>query len=156
MPQGRYLSCVVDVSPDAGGQTRAMLMRNRIFARAAGVRPTVLTFGPTTDYAERLIRSAATLAGRRLDEFAAFCEAYERIQAQFVDDPDEDALVQGAIDGMFEGLGDPFSGYMSPDDYARAQEDLSGQFSGIGAEMGVKNVADPGDLAAGLLRHADQ
>lgn len=53
MPQGRYLSCVVDVSPDAGGQTRAMLMRNRIFARAAGVRPTVLTFGPTTDYAER-------------------------------------------------------------------------------------------------------
>jgi poly(glycerol-phosphate) alpha-glucosyltransferase len=53
MPQGRYLSCVVDVSPDAGGQTRAMLMRNRIFARTAGVRPTVLTFGPTTDYAER-------------------------------------------------------------------------------------------------------
>jgi poly(glycerol-phosphate) alpha-glucosyltransferase len=53
MPQGRYLSCVVDVSPDAGGQTRAMLMRNRIFARAAGVRPTVLTFGPATDYAER-------------------------------------------------------------------------------------------------------
>jgi carboxyl-terminal processing protease len=49
---------------------------------------------------------------------------------------------------MFEGLGDPFSGYMSPEDYQRAQEDLSGQFSGIGAEMGVKNVQDPENLDA--------
>jgi carboxyl-terminal processing protease len=82
------------------------------------------------------------------EEFAAFCEAYERIQDQYVDDPDEADLVEGAIEGMFEGLGDPFSGYMAPDDYARAQEDLSGQFSGIGAEMGVKNLEDPEDLEA--------
>jgi carboxyl-terminal processing protease len=82
------------------------------------------------------------------EEFAAFCEAYERIQDQYVDDPDEADLVEGAIEGMFEGLGDPFSGYMSPDDFERAQEDLSGQFSGIGAEMGVKNLQDPEDLEA--------
>ena len=31
LPTGRYLSCPIDLSPDAGGQTRAMLMRNRIF-----------------------------------------------------------------------------------------------------------------------------
>ncbi len=80
-------------------------------------------------------------------EFRAFCQAYQRIQQQFVDDPDEEMLVEGAIQGMFEyGLADPFSGYMSPDDYQRAQEDLSGQFSGIGAEMGVRNVDDPEDL----------
>ncbi len=82
-------------------------------------------------------------------EFEAFCEAYGRIQEQFVDDPDEERLVEGAIQGMFEyGLEDPFSGYMSPEDYQRAQEDLSGQFSGIGAEMGVKNVENPEDLEA--------
>ena len=34
---------------------------------------------------------------------------------------------------------------MSAEDYQRAQEDLSGQFSGIGAEMGVKNLDDPED-----------
>ncbi|HEX6127664.1 MAG TPA: S41 family peptidase [Candidatus Limnocylindria bacterium] len=83
------------------------------------------------------------------DEFEAFCEAYDRIQDQFVDDPDEDQLVEGAIRGMFEyGLQDPFSGYMSPEDYQRAQEDLSGTFSGIGAEMGVKNLDDPEDIGA--------
>jgi carboxyl-terminal processing protease len=90
---------------------------------------------------------AATCAAPS-EEFEAFCEAYDRIQQQFVDDADEEKLVEGAIDGMFEGLGDPFSGYMSPDDYQRAQEDLSGQFSGIGAEMGVKNTRDPEDLEA--------
>jgi carboxyl-terminal processing protease len=83
------------------------------------------------------------------DEFVAFCEAYDRIQDQFVDDPDEDQLVEGAIRGMFEyGLQDPFSGYMAPEDYQRAQEDLSGTFSGIGAEMGVKNLDQPEDVNA--------
>jgi carboxyl-terminal processing protease len=37
---------------------------------------------------------------------------------------------------------------MSPEDYQRAQEDLSGKFSGIGAEMGVKNIRNPEDLEA--------
>jgi carboxyl-terminal processing protease len=37
---------------------------------------------------------------------------------------------------------------MSPDDYQRALGDLSGQFSGIGAEMGVRNLDDPEDLEA--------
>ena len=50
---------------------------------------------------------------------------------------------------MFEyGVKDPFSGYMSPDDYQRALGDLSGEFSGIGAEMGVTNLEDPEDLDA--------
>ena len=50
---------------------------------------------------------------------------------------------------MFEhGVQDPFSGYMSPDDYQRALGDLSGQFSGIGAEMGVRNLDNPDDLEA--------
>jgi len=92
--------------------------------------------------------SGAASCAAPTEEFAAFCEAYDRIQEQFVDDPEEEELVEGAIEGMFEGLGDPFSGYMSPEDYQRAQEDLSGQFSGIGAEMGVKNVRDAEDLGA--------
>jgi len=53
LPQGRYLSCAFAVPADAGGQTRAMLMRNRIFAQAGGVRPEVLTLGPAVDHAER-------------------------------------------------------------------------------------------------------
>ena len=53
LPTGRYLSCPIDLSPDAGGQTRAMLMRNRIFVTEGGVKPMVATFNARTDLPER-------------------------------------------------------------------------------------------------------
>ncbi len=81
--------------------------------------------------------------------FASFCEAYERLQSEYVDDLDPEKLAEGAIRGMFQyGVEDPYSGYMPPEQYQQALGDLSGKFSGIGAEMAVKNVDDPGDLEA--------
>jgi poly(glycerol-phosphate) alpha-glucosyltransferase len=53
LPEGRYLSCAFAVSPDAGGQTRALLLRNRILAARGGVRPTLLTFNAAPDYPRR-------------------------------------------------------------------------------------------------------
>ena len=53
MPQGRYLSTAIGVSPQAGGQTRAMLMRNRMLVREAGLRPTILMFGANHDLDEQ-------------------------------------------------------------------------------------------------------
>jgi len=83
------------------------------------------------------------------ESFGALCEAYDRLQREYVDELDPDKLAEGAIRGMFEyGVEDPYSGYMAPEDYQQALGDLSGSFSGIGAEMAVKNVQDAGDLAA--------
>ena len=48
LPAGRYLSITIDVHPDYGGQTRAMLMRNRIFAQQ-GANADVLMVGATND-----------------------------------------------------------------------------------------------------------
>jgi poly(glycerol-phosphate) alpha-glucosyltransferase len=52
LPQGRYLSCALRVAADAGGQTRALLLRNRFFAEA-GARPELITLGAAVDLAER-------------------------------------------------------------------------------------------------------
>ena len=83
------------------------------------------------------------------EAFQPLCDAYGKLKEQYVDQLEDDKLVEGAIRGMFEfGVEDPFSGYMSPDDYQRALGDLSGQFSGIGAEMGVRNLDDPENLEA--------
>jgi carboxyl-terminal processing protease len=83
------------------------------------------------------------------EAFAAFCEAYDRLQSEYVDDLDPDALAEGAIRGMFQyGVEDPYSGYMPPQQYQQALGDLSGSFSGIGAEMAVKNLDEPGNLEA--------
>jgi len=53
LPSGRYLSLAIDVHPDNAGQTRALLMRNRIFASRTNVIPSVLSFGASNDMDER-------------------------------------------------------------------------------------------------------
>jgi len=81
--------------------------------------------------------------------FAALCEAYDKLKTQYVDKLDDSQLVDGAIKGLFEyGVKDPFSGYMTPEQYQQALGSLSGKFSGIGAEMSVKNTDNPTDLAS--------
>jgi len=83
------------------------------------------------------------------ESFAAFCEAYDRLQREYVDELDSDKLAEGAIRGMFQyGVEDPYSGYMAPEQYSQALGDLSGAFSGIGAEMAIRNTVDAADLAA--------
>jgi carboxyl-terminal processing protease len=83
------------------------------------------------------------------EAFAAFCEAYDRLQDEYVDELDPEKLAEGAIQGMFQyGVEDPYSGYMPPEQYQQALGDLSGSFGGIGAEMAMTNTEDPADLAA--------
>jgi carboxyl-terminal processing protease len=83
------------------------------------------------------------------EAFKPLCQAYGQLKAQYVDPLNDRQLAEGAIRGMFEyGVKDPFSGYMSPDDYESAQQSLSGTIIGIGAEMGVENTDDPNDLEA--------
>jgi poly(glycerol-phosphate) alpha-glucosyltransferase len=52
LPEGRYLSCAFRVSLDAGGQTRALLMRNRNLVRA-GARPEIVVLGAAPDLERR-------------------------------------------------------------------------------------------------------
>jgi carboxyl-terminal processing protease len=83
------------------------------------------------------------------DAFASFCETYRRLKTEYVDQLSDEQLAEGAIRGMFQyGVEDPYSGYMAPEEYQQALGDLSGRFSGIGAEMAVKNLEDPGNLEA--------
>ena len=83
------------------------------------------------------------------EAFAVLCEVYADIKSEYVDEVDDETLAEGAVRGMVEyGLEDPYSGYLTPEQYTSAQEDLSGSFSGIGAEVGMENLANPDDLAA--------
>jgi carboxyl-terminal processing protease len=83
------------------------------------------------------------------EAFAAFCEAYDELKAQYVDDIPDEQLVEGALEGMFQyGVPDPYSGYMSSEEYQNSLGDLSGTFSGIGAELAMENTENPDDLEA--------
>jgi carboxyl-terminal processing protease len=83
------------------------------------------------------------------EAFAVLCEAYADIKGEYVDEITDEKLVDGAVRGMIEyGLEDPYSGYLTPDQYGSALDDLSGSFSGIGAEVGMENLTDPDNLEA--------
>ncbi|HEY8593860.1 MAG TPA: S41 family peptidase [Devosiaceae bacterium] len=91
-------------------------------------------------------------------ELNVFGEVLDRIRAEYVDVPDDKALIRAAINGMLTSL-DPHSSYLNPDDYKAMQTDTSGQFGGLGIEVtmqdGVIKVVSPIDgtpaAAAGIL-----
>jgi carboxyl-terminal processing protease len=83
------------------------------------------------------------------EAFEAFCEAYDKLHAEYVDELDDDQLVEGALEGLFQyGVADPYSGYMSADEYQQSLGDLQGTFTGVGAELAVENTENPDDLEA--------
>lgn len=66
--------------------------------------------------------------------FKPFWEAWNIVHEQYVDQPVNDvALMQGAIRGMMEALGDRHSSYMDPQTFEQANQELSGEYEGIGA-----------------------
>lgn len=47
--------------------------------------------------------------------------------------------IQGAIDGLVAAYGDPYTTYFPPSDAAAFDEDISGNFSGVGMEVGMRD-----------------
>lgn len=64
--------------------------------------------------------------------FDSLYEAYNLIDAQYIDVPEPEVLVDGAIRGMVESLDDPYSNYVDPEHYRFVRGDLSGEIEGIG------------------------
>jgi carboxyl-terminal processing protease len=66
--------------------------------------------------------------------FTPFWEAWNVVHQQYVDQPvDDRALMQGAIRGMMDALGDKQTFYMEPKMYETETSSLQGQYEGIGA-----------------------
>jgi len=73
------------------------------------------------------------------DAFRPFWDTYGAITERYAgDEVDRDALIQGAIKGLFEALGDPYSSYLTSEEYRESLQDISGEFEGIGAEIATQ------------------
>jgi carboxyl-terminal processing protease len=71
-----------------------------------------------------------------------FWDIYDAIQKRYPLGPvDRTTLVEGAIRGMVQSVGDPYSSYLSPEDFQGTINDISGTFEGIGAEIGSVDAA---------------
>ncbi|HSC82733.1 MAG TPA: S41 family peptidase [Pseudomonas sp.] len=73
-----------------------------------------------------------------LDELRTFAEVMDRIKAAYVEPVDDKTLLENAIKGMLSNL-DPHSAYLEPEAFAELQESTSGEFGGLGIEVGMED-----------------
>jgi len=82
--------------------------------------------------------SAAKEEGLPLKELRIFANIFGRIKQDYVEPVSDRDLLDHAIRGMLEGL-DPHSAYLDEEDYKELQEGTSGEFGGLGIEVGMED-----------------
>ncbi|MGO1272647.1 S41 family peptidase [Pseudomonas sp. FSL R10-0765] len=82
--------------------------------------------------------AASAKAPLPLEELRTFAEVMDRIKAAYVEPVDDKTLLENAIKGMLSNL-DPHSAYLGPEDFAELQESTSGEFGGLGIEVGSED-----------------
>lgn len=92
-----------------------------------------------------------------LNDLRTFAEVLERIKTAYVEPIDDKTLFENAIKGMLSNL-DPHSSYLEPEAFRELQESTSGEFGGLGIEVGLEEgilqviapIDDSPATAAGL------
>ena len=72
--------------------------------------------------------------GLPIEELRAFSEIYNRIKSAYVEEVDDEVLINGAIAGMLSAL-DPHSGYLNNENFNNLQDSTAGQYGGLGIEV---------------------
>ena len=74
-------------------------------------------------------------------DFSLFWEAWTKLEEKYVDNSkiDYKKMLYGAITGMADSLKDDYTVFFPPEDSKIFKEDVNGEFSGVGMEIGVKN-----------------
>ena len=66
-----------------------------------------------------------------------FGEVLEKINDEYVDEIDQSQSMDAAINGLLQSL-DPYSAYMTPESFESMQTETSGEFGGLGIEVGME------------------
>ena len=80
------------------------------------------------------INSAEIDIYKKIDLFG---EVLEKINKEYVDEINQSKSMDSAINGLLQSL-DPYSAYMSPEIFKEMQADTSGEFGGLGIEVGME------------------
>lgn len=110
-------------------------MRKRIPLPLFG--PLTLLLGWTASAAP-VFAQAETNEVLPLEDLRTFAEVYGRIKNDYVEGVKDKGLLESAIRGMLSGL-DPHSDYLDKEEYRDLQVGTSGEFGGLGIEVGMEN-----------------
>src|ERR1700734_4528290 len=106
-----------------------------LLGAVAGVAVTLVAVQPPGLLLGTSARAAAADTYRQLNLFG---DIFERVRSHYVEKPDDTKLVEGAINGMLNGL-DPHSSYMDPKSFRDMQVQTRGEFGGLGIEVTMED-----------------
>lgn len=73
-------------------------------------------------------------------DFKLFWEVWEKIKQNYAHQPiDEVNMFYGALQGMTNALGDPYTVFLKPQIAEEFQQELQGKFEGVGMEVGIRD-----------------
>ena len=86
-----------------------------------------------------IINSGDPLKGKlALDDLRAFVKAFNHIRSAYVEEVNDATLLKNAVKGMLSEL-DPHSNFLEPDHFKDLQETSTGEFGGLGLELGMED-----------------
>ncbi|MBY6201460.1 S41 family peptidase [Maritalea mobilis] len=106
-------------------------MNKLIYAAIGGIAGGVLL---STQVAGPLLAQEEARNASVYQQLDLFGDVFERIRANYVEEVDEAALIEAAINGMLTSL-DPHSSYLPPRDFDAMQTQTRGEFGGLGIEV---------------------
>ena len=83
-------------------------------------------------------RPAAESADVPLELLQTYSDVLDRVRSDYVDDISESELIENSIRGMISSL-DPHSGYLDAEEFKSLRESTSGEFGGLGIQVGIKD-----------------
>ena len=84
----------------------------------------------------------------RLKQYELLDEVKQYVEAFYYEEPDEQSMMDGAIQGLLGGLGDAYSFYYPEEAWQKMQEDDTGKYAGIGVQM----LGDYEDSSVTIIR----
>ena len=90
--------------------------------------------------AKMLSGTALAASPETYRQLMLFGDVLDRIRTDYVEQPDEDKLIEAAINGMLSSL-DPHSSYLNPKGYKDMQLSTHGEFGGLGIEVTMEDNA---------------
>lgn len=74
-------------------------------------------------------------------DFGVFWQAWSKLQESYLKsaEVDEEKMIWGAIRGLSEGMGDRYTTFFTPEEVKQFNEEINGEFGGIGAELEEQN-----------------
>jgi carboxyl-terminal processing protease len=106
-----------------------------LLGATAGAAMTLLAIQPHMIFTATSANAAIEDTYRQLNLFG---DVFERVRADYVEKPDDNKLIESAINGMLAGL-DPHSSYMDPKELRDMQVETTGEFGGLGIEVTIED-----------------